>query len=138
MKKKFDRILSELPCLSANGNSDLEVTGVFYDSRNVKPGSIFVAIPGSYADGHEFIPQAIENGARLVVGERPYSEIEANPENYLRVEDARKALAQISHLFYDRPTEELFVVGITGTNGKTTTAHLTRLVLGEETDLIST
>ena len=138
MKKKFDQILSELTYLSATGKSNLEVTGVFYDSRNARPGSIFVAIPGSYADGHEFIPQAIENGARVVVGERPYRKIEGSPEYYLRVEDARKTLAQISHLFYDRPTEELFVVGITGTNGKTTTAHLTRLVLGDGTDLIST
>ncbi len=138
MKKKLNELLSKISYRSISGRKDQNLTGIHYDSRSVEPGGAFVAIPGHCSDGHKFIPQAVKNGARVVFGENPYSEVNGGPETYVRIKDSRKLLARASHLFYDKPTEELFVVGITGTNGKTTTAHLTGLVLGKDTDLITT
>lgn len=118
----------------------MPVTGIQYDSRRVQPGDLFVAIPGHRADGHEFIADAIERGAVALVGERS----ELNPEppanvTYITVENARCALARLACAFYDHPTRELFTVGVTGTKGKTSVAHFSAAVLGEEkTVLIST
>ena len=138
MKKNLNELLSKLSCIAVTGNRDQKVTGVHYDSRSVEPGGAFVAIHGHYSDGHKFIPQAVKNGAGVVFGEFPPLEIEGSPEAYVQVEDSRRLLAKISHLFFGKPTEKLFVVGITGTNGKTTTAHLASLVLGKNTDLVTT
>lgn len=138
MEKNLGELLSDIKYLSVNGPRDQQLTGIHYDSRGVKEGNAFVAIPGYYTDGHEYIPQAVKNGARVVFGEVPHSQIEGTPPTYVQVSDSRKLLARASHLFFDRPTEELFVTGITGTNGKTTTAHLADKVLGEKTDLITT
>ena len=138
MEKNLNELLPKLSYIAITGNREQKVTGVYYDSRSVEPGGAFIAIHGHYADGHEFIPQAVKNGAGVVFGELSPPEIEGSPEAYVQVEDSRKILAKISHLFFDKPTEELFVVGITGTNGKTTTAHLAGLVLGENTDLVTT
>ncbi len=138
MKKDLSELLSEIKYRSVHGSDRKTITGVFFDSRAVKPGGAFVAISGNKTDGHKYIPQAVKKGAGVVFGEVPYSEIAGNPCTYVRVGDSRELLARISHIFFDRPTEELFVVGITGTNGKTTSAHLTGQVLGKDTDLITT
>jgi UDP-N-acetylmuramoyl-L-alanyl-D-glutamate--2,6-diaminopimelate ligase len=98
------------------------VTGVAYDSRVVEPGQVFVALKGSHVDGASFVRQAVDRGAICIVSERP-----APPEvgvSWSQVEDARLALAVIAAAFYRHPSNEMRVVGITGTNGKTTTAHL--------------
>ncbi len=98
------------------------VTGVAYDSRAVKPGYVFVALKGLHADGASFARQAIEGGALAIVSEQ------LAPPNvqipWLMVEDARLALARLAAAFYRHPSAEMRVVGITGTNGKTTTAYL--------------
>ena len=98
------------------------VTGVAYDSRAVTPGQVFVALKGQYTDGTSFIRQAIERGAAAVVSE------EAAPDGvpipWAIVEDARLALAVLAATFYRHPSREMRVIGITGTNGKTTTAYL--------------
>lgn len=112
--------------ISRNNYKNTEVTGIVLDSRNTMPGNLFVAIEGGALDGHEYIQQSIANGAVAIVGSR---EIEDLPVPYIRVEDSRQALASLSAAFYDFPARHLTVVGITGTDGKTTTANLVYSIL---------
>ena len=98
------------------------ITGIAYDSRQVEPGSVFVALKGLRADGSLFVRQAVERGAVAIVSEQP-----AAPDvdvAWVTVRDARLALAFLAAAFQHHPSDEMQVVGITGTNGKTTTAHL--------------
>jgi UDP-N-acetylmuramoyl-L-alanyl-D-glutamate--2,6-diaminopimelate ligase len=114
-------VLREVPVVSANGPTDVEVTGVTADSRLVRKGSLFVAIPGTAQDGAQFIPQAIEKGAVAVVtaaGARVSSPAQ------ITVDDPRAALALLAANFYSRPAERLSLVGVTGTSGKTTTTKM--------------
>jgi len=98
-----------------------------YDSRKVKPGDTFVAIPGLKYDGADFIPQAIANGAQVIVAEK---EVSVPPGiKFERVPSARKALAYLSAKYYDFPSRKLKLIGVTGTNGKTTVTHLIHSIL---------
>ncbi|MGB5812069.1 MAG: UDP-N-acetylmuramoyl-L-alanyl-D-glutamate--2,6-diaminopimelate ligase, partial [Polyangiales bacterium] len=102
------------------GPADQRVLGVQHDSRSVKPGDLFVAVPGATHDGARFVADAIDRGAAAAVVETP---CEGAPSQ-LVVADARLALGQVAELVYGKPTEAMPTVGITGTNGKTTTAYL--------------
>jgi UDP-N-acetylmuramoyl-L-alanyl-D-glutamate--2,6-diaminopimelate ligase len=116
----------------------VEVTGVTHDSREVKPGMLFVAIPGRHADGHDFVPAALEAGAAAVIVERPRASVTA-PQ--VVVDAARPALASAAAWWFGDPSHELTVVGITGTDGKTTTAYLAVAALeaaGLATGMVST
>lgn len=97
------------------------VSDISIDSRRVKPGHLFVAMKGGDLDGHEFIPKAIHNGAVAVIGERDISGLSVP---YIQLENSRRALTWIAAAFYDWPGHELTVIGITGTDGKTTTTNL--------------
>lgn len=97
------------------------VEGLCWDSRKVQPGDLFFALPGTKFDGHRFIPEAVKKGAVAVVGEQPLSNL---PVPYLRVENARRTMAEIACAFYGHPTKKLCAIGVTGTNGKTTVVHL--------------
>ena len=105
-----------------SGDLSLETSGIIYDSRRIKPGATFVALRGGKADGHHFISKAIADGAVAIVAEI------APPEGcmtaWAHVKDSRAALADLAAAYYSHPSEGLFVGGITGTNGKTTTAFL--------------
>jgi UDP-N-acetylmuramoyl-L-alanyl-D-glutamate--2,6-diaminopimelate ligase len=105
---------------------ETRVTGVTYDSRQLQAGFIFVAVQGQSVDGHHYIPQVIERGASAVVGTQPLSGL-AVP--YIRVEDTRMALSALSAAFYDYPANQMTMIGITGTDGKTTTANLVYHIL---------
>ncbi|RIX45832.1 UDP-N-acetylmuramoyl-L-alanyl-D-glutamate--2,6-diaminopimelate ligase [Paenibacillus nanensis] len=107
-------------------STDVEVTGIQFHSGKVKQGEIFVAIPGMKSDGHDFIEQAIESGAAAIVGEKPFSGL---PVPYFQVTDAREALAQLTAQYYDHPSRRHIMIGITGTNGKTTTAYLLKHII---------
>jgi UDP-N-acetylmuramoyl-L-alanyl-D-glutamate--2,6-diaminopimelate ligase len=100
---------------------ELAPRGLAWDSRRVRPGDLFFALPGQVHDGHRFIPQAIARGAVGVVGEQDLGPL-AVP--YFRVPDARAALALAAAAFYRHPTEKLVTIGVTGTDGKTTVVHL--------------
>jgi UDP-N-acetylmuramoyl-L-alanyl-D-glutamate--2,6-diaminopimelate ligase len=93
--------------------------GITSDSRLVKPGFIFVAVKGLTSDGHDFIKDAVKNGAELVVGER-----DLNLPNYIKADDSREALGELASEYYGRPSDKLKVIGVTGTKGKTTTCHI--------------
>jgi UDP-N-acetylmuramoyl-L-alanyl-D-glutamate--2,6-diaminopimelate ligase len=107
---------------AARGAADVVVTGIAYDSRTIAPGQVFVALKGVQANGAAFVSQAIERGAVAIVSEQPPPPGIVVP--WTIVGDARLALAQLAAAFYLHPSGEMRVVGITGTNGKTTTAYL--------------
>ena len=104
-------------------------TGIYYDSRKVQPGSIFVAISGTDSDGHDFIPTAIEAGASLIIAEREVTVAE-NVEIKI-VADSRLELARLSAKFYANPQEKVDLLAVTGTNGKTTVTHLIQELLND-------
>jgi UDP-N-acetylmuramoyl-L-alanyl-D-glutamate--2,6-diaminopimelate ligase len=108
------------------GDGSVDIADLAYDSRKVVPGTLFFCVPGEKVDGHEFAEAAVESGAVGLVVEREVSGVEVAQ---VVVEDARAAMAPMAARFYGDPTEVLKVVGITGTNGKTTTAFLLREVL---------
>ena len=112
-----------------SGNLDTEILGLAYDSRKVSPGFLFAAIRGTRTDGNRFLPQAIANGAAGIVSCAPPLESLAMP--WIQVDDERAALAILAANFYQHPTEELHLVGVTGTNGKTTTTYLVESILQE-------
>lgn len=118
-------LLSGVDVLSLISDAEREITGVTNDSRKVKPGDIFVAIPGFVEDGARYIDMAIEAGAAAVVSES----MRETSVGYVLVKDARRALSGIAANFYGRPSEKMTVVGITGTNGKTTTSHILRDII---------
>jgi UDP-N-acetylmuramoyl-L-alanyl-D-glutamate--2,6-diaminopimelate ligase len=123
--------------LMGGGAPDVEITGLAYSSSDVEPGSLFFCVPGFSADGHDFAPDAVARGAAALVCERPLGL--GVPE--LVVPSVREAMGQIAARFYGDPTRELRVAGITGTNGKTTTAFLVRSILeatGTQCGLIGT
>ena len=109
-------------CAGRTNGFDPEITGVFSDSRQVTPGSLFVAVKGRNVDGHDFIEKAIEQGAVAVVCEaKPPT---ALPAVFVTVPDAADALGRLASVWYGEPSRQLVVVGVTGTNGKTTIATL--------------
>ena len=103
----------------------LKARGITHDSRSVHNGYLYFAIRGTRVDGHRFVKEAIEKGAIAVVVERDVGR-DIPSEKVIRVDDTRKALGKCAHLFFGSPSESIDVVGITGTNGKTTTAHIIR------------
>jgi UDP-N-acetylmuramyl-tripeptide synthetase len=116
---------SQAPESEAAVSSDPEISAICYRSQAVTPGGLFVAIAGAHADGHAYIGDAVARGAAAVVAERPA----AVPVPVVLVPDSRRALAALAARFHGFPSERLVVVGITGTNGKTTTAYLLERIL---------
>lgn len=117
-----------------SGARGVRITGITYDSRAVKDGFLFVAIRGEKSDGHDFIGKAIVKGAVAVVYETGHADVTAlivshHLISWIGVKDCRDALAALSNIFYGRPSEKTGVIGITGTNGKTTTSYLIKSVL---------
>src|ERR1700747_1985655 len=111
-------LIQWLSAKTIHGSLDREVTGVRYDSRRVVPGNLFVAVRGGSVDGHSFIEQAIEKGAVAVVGEQAALSQRATT---IVVDDSRQALAQLAATFFGFPSRKLNLIGVTGTNGKSTT-----------------
>ena len=117
---RLRELIANLPTAKLIGG-DVEITDITHDSRKVVHGSLFVCLKGLKVDGHDFVPDAIERGAEAVVAER---EVPTNGKPLVIVPDAREALAWLCHRFYGEPTKSLTLIGVTGTNGKTTTTHL--------------
>lgn len=123
------QLFSILPQAVLSGGLDVEVTGITSDSRQVQEGYVFVAVRGSDADGQAYVPQAMENGAAAIVSE--VAPDAAEKTAWAHVPDARAAVAALACAWNDHPSASMKMVGITGTNGKTTTAFLTHAIMRE-------
>ncbi len=124
---KLSQLLKSCRQQQIHGSVDLDVTGIHYDSRQIRPGDAFFALRGVVSDGHNFISSAIANGARVVICEKLLEGIEA--ETTVLVDNSRQAMAMAAAEFYGDPTQGMPVVGVTGTNGKTTITYLLEAIL---------
>ena len=135
---KLAALLKDIEVLEQTADPKLEITGVAYDSRRAGPGGLFVAISGFKTDGNRFIPMALEKGAAAVLTEKK-PEVDVP---YILVPNARRALARLGCNWYDHPAKKMKMVGVTGTNGKTSVTTLLKSVLervtGEKVGLIGT
>lgn len=135
---KLQELLAGIEVLAHSEQLPERITGISYDSRKTKPGDLFVAISGFAADGHKFIPAAVAAGAVCVLCEEEPTE----GVPYVRVASSRTALAQLGANWYGHPAEKMTMIGVTGTNGKTTVTYLLKSVLeqtlGAKVGLIGT
>ena len=121
----LERLVAAIGAVDVVGRASVEVGDLAYDTRAVVPGALYFCVPGARADGHDFADEAIARGAVALVVERPL----AVPVPQVVVPDARVAMAPAADAFFDHPTRELQVAGVTGTNGKTTTSFLLFAIL---------
>lgn len=132
---KLDYLIKDVETIKIDGTMEVEISQVVDDSRKVTPNSIFVAIEGFTVDGHKYIGEAIDNGASAVVISKEISElkemINGNEVTIIKVENTRIALAKISSIFYNEPSKHLELIGITGTNGKTSTTYFIESIFKE-------
>lgn len=135
----LQKIFSEIPASFQTKNiPDIQITGIAIDSRVVKSGDLFVAMPGGTVDGHNYIQKAIENGAVAIVGEK---DLDGFTIPYIRLNNTRHALTWLASAFYHFPARQLTVIGVTGTDGKTTTSNIIYKILvaaGIKAGMIST
>ena len=137
---KLKDLLREVTPTRMDGPGEADISGVCYDSRKAAPGCLFVAVRGFRSDGHAYIPAALERGAAALLVEEMPGDL---PEHVtcVQVDDTRAALARVAAAWYGHPERELKLIGVTGTNGKTTVTHLVRHILeknGQKCGLIGT
>ncbi|PIQ66585.1 MAG: UDP-N-acetylmuramoyl-L-alanyl-D-glutamate--2,6-diaminopimelate ligase [Candidatus Zambryskibacteria bacterium CG11_big_fil_rev_8_21_14_0_20_42_18] len=121
--KILSELISNLEVVETTGESSLQISSIHFDSKLVEKKSLFVAIKGTSRDGHDFIEEAIKRGATAIVCDQKILKKKPNV-TYIRVHDSRIAVALLAQNFYDHPSQKLRLIGVTGTNGKTTTATL--------------
>jgi UDP-N-acetylmuramyl-tripeptide synthetase len=137
---KLKELIKDIKIIKANNGLTREISGIFYDSRKVIPESVFVAIKGNEADGHNYIQEAIEKGAKTIIFEKKGLVFPSGITQIL-VEDSRKVLGEISAVFYQNPSLKMKVFGVTGTKGKTTVTYILKKIFqqqGYKTGLIGT
>jgi UDP-N-acetylmuramoyl-L-alanyl-D-glutamate--2,6-diaminopimelate ligase len=138
--KQLKELVNQIGTTEISGTENVVIHDLEFDSRKVHPGSMFIAVKGSNTDGHEYIPQAIRQGAVAILCEHLPTTIDESV-TYIRVDDSSLSLGIMASNFYDNPSSRLQLVGVTGTNGKTTTVSLLHelfLSLGFKSGLLST
>lgn len=120
---KLKELLKDIPVIAIVGSEDVEITDVNIDSRRIKDGHLFIAMKGTQVDGHKFVPKAIELGAKAVMCE-DMPEEKAEGVTYVQVESTEDVVGKVATTFHGNPSTKLKLVGVTGTNGKTTIATL--------------
>ena len=136
----IDNLLKELNHNGYSGKADIEIKGITNDSKKVKSGDIFVAIKGYTNDGHNFIENALANGASAVLCDHVPENVK-DKGNFIVVENPRQSMAVAASIIYGRPSERMNIVGVTGTNGKTSTTYLLKGIydyLGEKSGIVGT
>jgi len=139
MGRKLEHIIQNIPC-KVIGSRDIIIGKIAFDSRQIEPGDMFVAVRGTHVDGHKFIENVIQNGAIAVLCEELPDKLQQNI-TFIHVDDSAQALGLAVSNYYDNPSSQLKLIGVTGTNGKTSIATLLyRLVtqLGQKSGLLST
>lgn len=134
----LSKLLKNTEIITCQGNIDIKVSGIAFNSRDVKPGNVFVCISGFKTDGHQYAQDALERGAVAIVAERELEEVAATQ---VVVKNSRLALAHMAGVYYDYPFKKFCLIGVTGTNGKTTTTYLVKTILescGQKVGLIGT
>ena len=127
---KLSELIKGVNLKSATGNMDIEISNIAYDSRKVTPGTLFVAIKGLKTDGHLYIKDAAAKGAAALITEKISDDIIKSIHiPILTVSDSRKAIAQVAINYYGNPSGDISLIGVTGTNGKTTTTYLIKAIL---------
>jgi UDP-N-acetylmuramoyl-L-alanyl-D-glutamate--2,6-diaminopimelate ligase len=121
--KKLSELLQDVHIITSQGPSDIEIPQISFSSKDIEKGGLFVALVGEVADGHNYISSAIDAGAKVIVYEKDLEELKDNV-TYIKVADTHEAITIMAANFYDHPSESIKVVGVTGTNGKTTIATL--------------
>ncbi|MEN8907547.1 MAG: UDP-N-acetylmuramoyl-L-alanyl-D-glutamate--2,6-diaminopimelate ligase [Clostridiales bacterium] len=132
---KLKDLLFGLEYSLINGNMDMDITDIAYDSRKVKNGSLFVCIKGYKTDGHKFITKSIENGAKVIIIQDDY-DIKNSEVTVIKINDTRYGLAFISTKFFKEPSKNFNLIGITGTKGKTTITYMVKSILEKENKLV--
>ena len=138
--KQLKDILFGVPLQTVSGSTAVQISGVAFDSRAVTQQSLFVAIKGTHHDGHAHISDAVKNGAVAILCEQ-FPDILGDKVVYISCENARRALAAVASQWYDTPSKALKLIGITGTNGKTSVATMAYQLfdkMGFATGLLST
>jgi UDP-N-acetylmuramoyl-L-alanyl-D-glutamate--2,6-diaminopimelate ligase len=140
---KIRELIEDGEIVSITGSDQLQVSGISYDSRKVEPGHLFVAMQGEKVDGHSFIERAVQQGAIAVIHEKEIADSRSLMPfaALIRVKDSRKSLAFAANAYYRMPSRGMTVIGITGTNGKTTTTYILKSILeawGKKVGLIGT
>lgn len=138
---RLESLLKNIDHKIVSGSADTEIKSVRYDSRKVEKGDLFVCITGFQTDGHKYAASAVEKGAAAIVCEHEIEEIKNSGVTVVVTDNTRKALALISSAYYGHPADKINVIGVTGTNGKTTTTYLIKTILdnlGHKTGIIGT
>lgn len=136
----LDKVIDNLNVEYIKGNKMVEINELRYDSRNIKPGDLFICVQGFKTDGHKYIDEAIKRGANVIVVDKDLDNYDENI-TYIKVPDSRIAMPQLAKNFFEDPLKEIGLIGVTGTNGKTTTTYLIKEILkdhGYKTGLIGT
>ncbi|HMQ90021.1 MAG TPA: Mur ligase domain-containing protein, partial [Flavilitoribacter sp.] len=119
--RKLNEIIDKLPVKGSAGNLEIQIGQIDFDSRKAGPGSLFVAVKGTQVDGHDYIGKALENGAAAILAEMP-PPADLAGKTWIQVADSAAALGMVATAFYGDPSYRIRLVGVTGTNGKTTVA----------------
>ncbi|MBO3445333.1 UDP-N-acetylmuramoyl-L-alanyl-D-glutamate--2,6-diaminopimelate ligase [Clostridium sp. CCUG 7971] len=129
------KLIKNLDVLELKGNIEIDISSIYYDSRKTTENSLFVCIKGFDNDGHKYVNKAIENGAKAFLIQEDVNIKESNNYTFIKVKDTRKSMAKIAANFYNNPTQKIEIIGVTGTNGKTSITTVLKEILNYKSNV---